>query len=109
MFTESVFEQEVVDYLSEYIDPKRIVTQYKVGGFRIDIVISPLNGKTKPIAIECDGAAYHSSPEAYAWDMFRQKRLEENGFNFYRIWSAKWWDNTEKEVKELAEFISKNS
>lgn len=109
MFTESVFEQEVVDYLSEYIDPKRIVTQYKVGGFRIDIVITPLNGKTKPIAIECDGAAYHSSPEAYAWDMFRQKRLEENGFNFYRIWSAKWWDNTEKEVKELVEFISKNS
>jgi len=107
MITESVFEQEVVDYLSEYIDPKRIITQYKVGGFRIDIVIIPKNSKGRPIAIECDGAAYHSSPEAYAWDIFRQKRLEENGFIFYRIWSAKWWDNTEKEVKELVEFISK--
>jgi superfamily I DNA and/or RNA helicase/very-short-patch-repair endonuclease len=107
MITESVFEQEVVDYLSEYIDPKRIITQYKVGGFRIDIVIIPQNGKGRPIAIECDGADFHSSPEAYAWDMFRQKRLEENGFIFYRIWSAKWWDNTEKEVKELVEFISK--
>ncbi|MDP2363874.1 MAG: AAA domain-containing protein, partial [Ignavibacteria bacterium] len=108
MITESVFEQEVVDYLSEYIEAKRIVTQYKVGGFRIDIVITPLNGKTKPIAIECDGAAYHSSLEAYAWDMFRQKRLEENGFIFYRIWSAKWWDNTEKEVAELIKFINDN-
>lgn len=103
--TESVFEQEVVDYLIQFIDPERIITQYKIGGFRIDIVVQPLNGNSKPIAIECDGASFHSSPEAYAWDMFRQKRLEENGFIFHRIWSANWWENPENEVKKLVEFI----
>lgn len=105
---ESVFEQEVVDYLTQFIDPERIITQYKIGGFRIDIVVQPLNGNSKPIAIECDGASFHSSPEAYAWDMFRQKRLEENGFIFHRIWSANWWENPEGEIKKLVDFIGEN-
>jgi very-short-patch-repair endonuclease len=104
---ESPFEQEVFDYLVEYLGHKRIKTQYHCGGFRIDIVIEPVIPDYPKIAIECDGAAYHCSPEAFAWDTFRQKQLEANGFIFYRIWSANWWENTEVEVQSLINFIEK--
>ncbi|HMH31389.1 MAG TPA: hypothetical protein VK543_00075, partial [Puia sp.] len=57
------------------------------------------------IALECDGAKYHSSNEAYSWDMFRQAQLENFGFIFYRIWSTNWWHSTESELKKLVEFI----
>jgi len=67
--------------------------------FNFMIVKSKITGKPI-IAIECDGAKYHSSNEAYAWDMFRQSRLEEQGFIFYRIWSTNWWYSSEKELKK---------
>ena len=37
--------------------------------------------------------------------MFRQSRLEEQGFIFYRIWSTNWWNSAEKELKKLVLFI----
>ena len=37
--------------------------------------------------------------------MFRQSRLEEQGFVFYRIWSTNWWYSAEKELRKLVEFI----
>lgn len=104
--SESPFEEEVYYRLAQKIGQERIQQQYKVGGFRIDLVIkSKINGRPV-IALECDGAKYHSSNEAYAWDVFRQSQLEKQGFVFYRIWSTNWWNYTEKEVNKLVEFIS---
>ncbi len=103
--SESPFEEEVYYRLAEKIGQERLQQQYKIGGFRIDLIIkSKVTGKPI-IAIECDGAKYHSSNEAYAWDMFRQSRLEEQGFIFYRIWSTNWWNSVEKELKKLVAFI----
>jgi very-short-patch-repair endonuclease len=104
--TESPFEQEVVDCLiNNGIPTDRIELQHKCGGFRIDIVLkSKITGKPV-IAIECDGASFHSSNEAYMWDVFRQKQLEGYGFKFYRIWSTNWWQNQENEIKQLLDFI----
>jgi transcription elongation GreA/GreB family factor len=104
--SESPFEEEVYYRLAEKIGQDRLQQQYKIGGFRIDLIIkSKINGRPI-IAIECDGAKYHSSNEAYAWDMFRQSRLEQQGFIFYRIWSTNWWYSVEKELKKLVAFIS---
>lgn len=104
--SESPFEEEVYYRLAEKIGQDRLQQQYKIGGFRIDLIVkSKVTGKPI-IAIECDGAKYHSSNEAYAWDMFRQSRLEEQGFTFYRIWSTNWWYSVEKELKKVVEFIS---
>jgi len=105
-FVESPFEQEVYEYLTDYIYKERIEAQYKIGGFRIDFVVkSKRNGKPI-IAIECDGAYYHSSEEAYAHDMYRQKQIEEEmGFEFFRIWSTNWWIDPQKEIHKLVEFI----
>jgi superfamily I DNA and/or RNA helicase/very-short-patch-repair endonuclease len=103
--SESPFEEEVYYRLAEKIGQERLQQQYRIGGFRIDLIVkSKVTGKPI-IAIECDGAKYHSSNEAYAWDIFRQSRLEEQGFVFYRIWSTNWWYSAEKEVRKLVEFV----
>jgi very-short-patch-repair endonuclease len=104
--TESPFEEEVVNLLIKNGIPKeRVELQYKCGGFRIDIVIKS-NQTGKPIiAIECDGATYHSSNEAYLWDIFRQKHLEEYGFKFIRIWSTDWWLSPNTEIMKIVNYI----
>jgi len=104
--TESPFEEEVVESLiNNGISHSRIELQYKCGGFRIDIVIKSILSGKPAIAIECDGTVYHSSNEAYVWDTFRQKQLEQYGFKFYRIWSTNWWQDQETELKSLLNFI----
>ncbi len=106
--SESPFEDEVYYRLANRIGQDRIQQQYKIGGFRIDLVVkSKITGKPF-IAIECDGAKYHSSNEAYAWDIFRQTRLELQGFKFHRIWSTNWFNYPEKELNKLVDFIHKN-
>lgn len=105
--TESPFEQEVLDFIIQSGFPEnRLILQYKCGGFRIDIAILSRYRNKPIIAIECDGASYHSSNEAYLWDSFRQKQLEEYGLKFYRIWSTNWWINPKKELDKLLHFIN---
>jgi very-short-patch-repair endonuclease len=107
--SESPFEEEVYCRLADEIGEDRLEQQYRIGGFRIDIVVkSKLDGKPI-IAIECDGAKYHSSNEAYAWDMFRQEQLEKHGLIFHRIWSTNWWNSSEKELEKLILFINEHS
>lgn len=103
--SDSVFEDEVYSRLVHHIGSNRIQQQYKVGGFRIDMVIEPQQPGAPRIALECDGAKYHSSAEAYAWDVFRQQQLEKYGFVFYRIWSTNWWDAPDRELEKLLVFI----
>jgi len=101
-FSESPFEQEVYEALCKIIPENLITQQFKVGGFRIDMVVEK-NGKK--IAIECDGKEYHSSTEAYAHDMYRQKELEDLGFTFYRIWSTNWWQDYGREIEKLKKYF----
>jgi len=103
--SESPFEDEVYYRLAEKIGQNRLQQQYKIGGFRIDLVVKSKNSDLPILAIECDGAKYHSSNEAYAWDMFRQRQIETYGFNFHRIWSTNWWISPEKEIRKLMEVI----
>jgi superfamily I DNA and/or RNA helicase len=105
--SESPFEEEVYCRLAEKIGEDRLEQQYKIGGFRIDIVVKSKMSNKPFIAIECDGAKYHSSNEAYAWDMFRQTQLEKYGLIFHRIWSTNWWNSPEKELEKLLSSIEK--
>ena len=102
---ESPFEQEVYQRLVDEVDESKLIPQMKVSEFRIDIVYDPKIAGVPKIAIECDGAKYHSSREAYLHDRHRQKILESHGFVFHRIWSTNWWRNPQKEKKRLIEFI----
>lgn len=102
---ESPFEEEVYQYLIDKYSAQRITTQLEFAGFRIDMVYTPEDPSKKRIAIECDGAAYHSSREAYLYDHHRQKVLEQHGFVFHRIWSTNWWRNPKREAEKLFSFI----
>ncbi|RYD53162.1 MAG: hypothetical protein EOP52_03205 [Sphingobacteriales bacterium] len=104
---ESPFEEEVFDYLAKELGAGHLELQKPFAGFRIDLVYqSPLAG-VPPVAIECDGAKYHSSDEAYLYDLYRQQILEKNGFVFHRIWSANWWRNPQRETEKLVSFVRK--
>ncbi|WP_445737348.1 AAA domain-containing protein [Mariniflexile sp.] len=102
---ESPFEEEVYEALTEHFNQNNIIPQLQFAGFRIDIVYDTKHIGLPKIAIECDGAAYHLSKEAYLHDSHRQKILEGHGFVFHRIWSTNWWRNPQKETKKLVEFI----
>jgi len=108
---ESPFEEEVYKRLIQVLEKKHIIPQYKVGGFRIDMVIDFNIPGVPKIAIECDGAKYHSSNHAYLYDMHRQRILENQGFVFHRIWGTNWWRNQKVECQNLLNFIEgvKNS
>ena len=103
---ESVFEEEVFNRLIQTELRDFIELQYKVGGFRIDMVVDFKIPGIPKIAIECDGAKYHSSDEAYLYDFHRQKILESHGFKFHRIWGTNWWRNPDYEMKKLLDFIN---
>ncbi|WP_430412152.1 AAA domain-containing protein [Kordia sp.] len=102
---ESPFEEEVYNALLDHFDEKNIIPQLQFAGFRIDMVYDTGSPGLPKIAIECDGASYHSSQEAYLHDRHRQKILENHGFVFHRIWSTNWWRNSKKETELLVQFI----
>lgn len=104
-FSESPFEEEVYNLLTKIVPKNRIIQQYRVGGFRIDMVILDEQGQHPILAIECDGEAYHSSEIARGWDIYRQKMLERMGFIFHRIWSPDWWTNSNREILRIAEAL----
>jgi superfamily I DNA and/or RNA helicase/very-short-patch-repair endonuclease len=105
--TESPFEEEIANWLYEVVDKERIILQYKCGGFRIDMVVLPKSKESNlKLAIECDGAAYHSDELTWHYDLYRQEQLENNGFKFHRIWSTNWWRKPEEEFQKLLASIN---
>ena len=64
------------------------------------------------MAIECDGATYHSSPSARDRDLLRQEVLESYGWVFHRIWSTDWiWEplETRKKLEKALESALKEA
>lgn len=102
---ESPFEEEVYQSLVDHLGTQKLIPQFQFAGFRIDIVYDPKVVGVPKVAIECDGAKYHSSKEAYLYDRHRQKILENHGFVFHRIWSTNWWRNSSRETTKLVDFI----
>jgi superfamily I DNA and/or RNA helicase/transcription elongation GreA/GreB family factor/very-short-patch-repair endonuclease len=102
---ESPFEEEVYQSLADHFGTDKLIPQMQFGGFRIDIVYNSQVSGVPKIAIECDGAKYHSSREAYLYDTHRQKILESHDFVFHRIWSTNWWRNAGRETTKLVDFI----
>ncbi|HEX8958393.1 MAG TPA: DUF559 domain-containing protein, partial [Solirubrobacterales bacterium] len=69
-------------------------------GYRIDFAVKhPEEPGRMVLAIECDGASYHSAPTARDRDRLRQEQLERLGWTFHRIWSQDWFNNKEQEIE----------
>ena len=76
-----------------------LIAQFGVAGYRIDFVaLDPDDHTRKVLAIEADGASYHSLPTARDRDRLRQSVLENLGWTFHRIWSTSWFRDPDTEV-----------
>ncbi len=98
---DSDFELEVCDYLRS--KGFSVDTQVGCSGFRIDLGLKLPDSSDYVLAIECDGATYHSSKNARDRDRLRQEILERMGWKFYRIWSTDWFRNKSVEQLRLLE------
>ena len=73
--------------------------QYGVSGYRVDFACAhPCRPGQMVLAIEADGASYHSTPTARDRDRLRQEVLESKGWRFHRIWSTAWFRDREGEL-----------
>lgn len=78
----------------------KLVPQVGCSQFRIDFgVCHPERPGQFVLAIECDGATYHSSATARDRDRLRQQMLEHLGWSFHRIWSTDWFLRREEEIE----------
>ena len=97
---ESPFEEEVIRAIGAMgFDA---VPQVGVAGYRIDVgVRHPARPGEFVIAIECDGAAYHSSRVARDRDRLRQGVLEGLGWTLHRIWGPSWYHDRDGQARRL--------
>lgn len=96
------FEVDVRDTLTR--QGLKLVAQYGSSGYWIDYVIGhPTQPGRFVLALECDGATYHSSESARDRDRLRQEQLERLGWRFHRIWSSEWFYNRDKCVEKVME------
>lgn len=94
---DSPFELEVIEALRER--NYEVEPQVGTAGYFIDMAVKdPEYPGRYVLAIECDGAAYHSSRSARDRDRLRQGVLEGLGWNFHRIWSTDWFRNPQQEI-----------
>lgn len=91
------FERSIAEGLERRGIP--FTPQYGVSGYRIDFACAhPHQRGLMVLAIEGDGASYHSSPTARDRDRLRQQVLEDKGWRFHRIWSTAWFRDREAEL-----------
>jgi very-short-patch-repair endonuclease len=94
----NAFEADVRDALESKGIPMR--AQFGASRYRIDLVAMHPGKPGRPVlAIECDGASYHSSATARDRDRLRQAHLQKLGWNFHRIWSTDWFYGREQETE----------
>jgi len=100
---DSEFEVEVYDILKE--EGYKVDMQVGCSGYRIDLGVRHPEKSDYILAIECDGATYHSGRTTRDRDRLRQEVLERLGWKFYRIWSTDWFINKQTEKKKLLDAV----
>jgi len=97
---DSPFEEDVSDVIRRLGYP--CDGQVGSAGFRIDLgVRHPDQPGRYIMAVECDGATYHSALWARERDRLRQDVLEGLGWRFHRIWSTDWFHRRASEIDRL--------
>ena len=101
---DSEFEIQVYEKLKS--KGFQVDTQIGQSGYKIDLAIKHPDDESRYIlAVECDGASFHSAKSAKERDVMRQKFLEHKGWTILRIWSKNWWRNPELEIEKITRKI----
>lgn len=80
---------------------------YQVGsvGYKIDLAVRHPKGGRYMLAVECDGATYHSALWARERDRLREEVLRGLGWRFHRVWSTDWFHRRDEEVRRLKDAL----
>ena len=103
---DSAFEEDVANVIRSL----GYLADHQVGsaGFRIDIGVRHASWPGRYIlAVECDGATYHSALSARERDRHRQEVLEGMLWQFHRIWSTDWFHRRSHEIAKLEDALAK--
>lgn len=92
----SEFEYAVAEIIAN--NGFKVVPQYEVAGYRIDLVIQGENAK---LAVECDGDKYHNRLDKWQEDIDRQQIIERAGWTFWRVSGSSFYKNKEKALDSL--------
>lgn len=77
---DSLFEQRV--FLDITARGYHVTPQVETNRRRIDLVVTGAAGK---LAVECDGDAFHTTPEQRIADLQREQELKRCGWTFWRV------------------------
>ncbi|MDQ6743129.1 MAG: AAA domain-containing protein, partial [Candidatus Dormibacteraeota bacterium] len=81
-----------------------VIAGFGASRYRIDLVVRhPLDPDRYLLALESDGAGYHSAPTARDRDRLRQEHLERRGWRFLRIWALDWFRRGDDEVARVVD------
>lgn len=104
---DSPFELEVKQSLEER--GYKIEPQVGAAGYFIDLAVKdPEQPGRYVLAVECDGATYHSARSARDRDRLRQGVLESLGWRFHRIWSTDWFRSPQRELEKTVAAIEES-
>lgn len=79
-----------------------VQTQVGVSKFRVDLgVVHPDYPGRYLAGVECDGATYHSSPNARDRDRTRHAILEHLGWRLVRLWSTDYFQNPAAAIQSV--------
>jgi very-short-patch-repair endonuclease len=96
---ESWFEVDV--FLEIVRRGYRVLPQYELAGYRIDLLVEGMKGR---LAVECDGDVWHGA-DRYEQDMARQRILERCGLRFWRVRGSTFCRSPSLAVQRLCETL----
>ncbi len=94
---DSDFERDVYRHIVAH--GHRVKTQFRVGRYRIDLVVEGQRGR---LAVELDGDVYHG-PDRWEADRNRQAILERLGWTFHRIRGSAYYRDPDEALTSLWE------
>jgi len=103
---------EIIKSICKKLKKEAYHTKEMVGnsGYRVDIaVVDPTQPKRYLVGILLDGSTYVSSKTTNDRELAQISVLKGLGWEIYRIWSVDWWNNSDKEMAKLLEYIKEMS
>ena len=102
---DSDFEQSIAWALRDL--GWQVQTQVGVSKFRVDLgVVHPDMPGIYLAGVECDGATYHSSPNARDRDRTRHSILENLGWRLIRLWSTDYFQDPQGAINKIHASLS---
>lgn len=81
----------------------RVVPQFEIGGYWIDMVVE---GALTRLAVECDGDRWHGI-DRYEADLERQRKLERAGWTFARVRGSAFYTNSDAAMSHVWEVLDR--